>query len=97
MTVPDRDADARAPAHWRSYAEGTVVLDPVTWQTHCLSPEALAVLEAVREILDGGVREREAVLDELIRQSDAPPVAAGAARDNLRPWVDLALHLHPAR
>ena len=97
MPVPDRDVSARPPKHWREYAEGTVLLDPGTWQTHCLSPDALPVLDAVREILDGGVHDREAILDELIRQSDAPSTAAGAARDNLRPWVDLALHLYAAR
>lgn len=97
MTVPDRDANARAPAHWRSYAEGTVLLDPVTWQTHCLSPDALPVLDSVREILESGVCDRDAVLDQLIEQSGTAPAAAGAARENLRPWVDLALHLYAAR
>lgn len=97
MPVTDRDSTAGTPKRWREYPEGTVLFDPVTWQTHCLSPDSLTVLDAVREILDGGTRAREAILDELVRQSGAPPATVADARDNLRPWVDLALHLYPAR
>lgn len=97
MSVTDRDSIAEARKHWREYPEGTVLLDPVTWQTHCLAPDARAVLDAVREILDSGTRDREAVLDELIRESGIAASASAAARDNLRPWVDLALHLRAAR
>lgn len=97
MPVSDRDPPARTSNHWHEYPEGTVLLDPVTWQTHCLAPDARAVLDTVREILDSGTRAREAILDELLRQSGIAASASDSARDNLRPWVDLALHLHAAR
>lgn len=86
-------------ARFATFEDGTIVLDPVTGQLVTIAPMALDLLALLRERIEGGVTEREALLDELLAElstpdEDASEAPTAAARDNLAGWVDLARHLY---
>lgn len=63
---------------YRRFADGAVVFDRATWQTHVLSPAAAIVFEALAEVNDGRpvseTRAFEVLRDELELDTDTPPI-----------------------
>ncbi|MBU6270584.1 MAG: HprK-related kinase A [Betaproteobacteria bacterium] len=80
----------------RVFDDGAAVFDPVTWQTHLLSPDGLALLDELDGIAAEGARGPAAMIAQLLRDDAsgagqaAPPVPDLIPR--LQGLAELAWH-----
>jgi HprK-related kinase A len=81
----------------RVFDDGAAVFDPVTWQTHLLSPDGLALLDELDRVAAEGARGPGAMVEHLLRDGEdlsaeqpAPPVPDLVAR--LQGLAELAWH-----
>jgi HprK-related kinase A len=64
----------------RVFDDGAAVFDPVTWQTHLLSSDGLALLEELDRVAAEGARGPDAMIEHLLRDGAAWPADQPAPR-----------------
>lgn len=93
----------RVSAWARVFDDGVTLFDPVTWRTHVLAPEGLALLLELLDVADGAPGCDDpaalcALLGESAKADDGAFVEGGSPAPSapLRELAAIALHLREA-